>query len=288
VRRILDEDSEAGTPDPAPRAASRTAPRAALREDAPARPALALRSVSYAYRRREQVVTEVGLTVADGRTLALTGATGCGKSTLLRIAAGLLAPDEGTALAHGADVLSMPPDIRRRHLAYVPQEGFLFADTVRGNVALDLEHVLPDDELWAVLRVAQADRFVAGLPSGLDTRIGERGESLSGGQRQRLALARALAHRPGLLLLDDATSGLDAVTEAAFVRALRDQVRAATVFVSNRQASLALADEVILLRQGRVAARGTHDRLLAESGEYARLVRSHAARPAEAVPGGRP
>jgi len=145
---------------------------------------------------------------------------------------------------------------------------------VRGNITLGADY--PDDEVWAALRVAAADDFVVDLPAGLDTRVGERGASLSGGQRQRLALARAVVRRPRLLVLDDATSAVDPAVEARILDALRSSEHPATVVViAYRQATIALADEVVWLEHGRTVARGSHEELLAEVPGYAALVRAY-------------
>ena len=157
----------------------------------------------------------------------------------------------------------------------VPQTAFLFDDTVRGNVTLGAD--VPDEEVWAALRAAQADGFVAALPDGLDTRLGERGTSLSGGQRQRISLARALVRRPRLLILDDATSAVDPEVEARILGALRggDDGGATLVVVAYRKATIGLADEVVHLEDGRIADRGTHAELLDRSPAYAHLVNAY-------------
>jgi ABC-type multidrug transport system fused ATPase/permease subunit len=153
-----------------------------------------------------------------------------------------------------------------------PQTTFLFDDTVRGNVTLGAD--VPDEQVWAALRVAQADGFVAALPKGLDTVVGERGTTLSGGQRQRLALARAVARHPRLLVLDDATSSVDPTVEQRILAGLRES-SSTVVVVAYRRATIALADEVVYVEDGRVLARGTHDELLATSEGYRRLVTAY-------------
>jgi ATP-binding cassette subfamily B protein len=154
------------------------------------------------------------------------------------------------------------------------QESFLFADTVRENLAMGAD--VGDDEIWAALELARARSFVERLPRGLDEVIGERGVTLSGGQRQRIALARALLRRPRLLLLDDATSAVDPTVERAILDRLRDGVAATTIVVAHRVSTIALADRVLLLEDGRIAAEGTHQELLAVPA-YAALVRAYEA-----------
>jgi ATP-binding cassette, subfamily B, bacterial len=211
--------------------------------------------------------------VPAGRTLAVVGPTGSGKSTLAGLLVRLIDPADGAVLLDGVDLRRLREGEVSGQAAFVPQSTFLFDDTVRDNVTLGGPY--DDADVWTALRVAAADDFVAALPEGLDTRIGERGASLSGGQRQRLALARAIVRRPRLLVLDDATSAVDPAIEAQILDALRDAERPSTVVVvAYRQATIALADEVLWLEHGRVLARGSHDELLAEVPGYAALVRA--------------
>ena len=155
---------------------------------------------------------------------------------------------------------------------------FLFDDTVRSNVTLGAD--LPDEDVWAALRLAQADGFVAALPAGLDTVVGERGTTLSGGQRQRLALARAVVRRPRLLVLDDATSSVDPQVEQRILAGLREAAVSGSspstvVVVAYRRATIALADEVVLVEGGRISDRGTHAELLSRSAGYVDLVTAY-------------
>ena len=213
--------------------------------------------------------------VPAGSTVALVGPTGSGKSTLAGLLVRLVDPADGTVLLDGVDVRSLREGEVSAQAAFVPQGTFLFDDTVRGNVTLGEGYT--DEEVEAALGVAAADEFVRQLPEGLDTRVGERGATLSGGQRQRLALARAVVRRPRLLVLDDATSAVDPAVEARILDALRDAERPSTVVVvAYRQATIALADEVVWLEGGRVLARGSHEQLLAEVPGYAALVRAYA------------
>jgi ABC-type multidrug transport system fused ATPase/permease subunit len=186
----------------------------------------------------------------------------------------------------GIDVRSLRAGQLPRVAAFAGQETFIFDDTVRGNVALDGGPGDPgnpgsasDEAIWAALSRARADQFVAALPQGLDTQVGERGTSLSGGQRQRIALARALLRAPRLLVLDDATSAIDPRVEAQILRGLKEvtsgEPMATVVVVAYRRATIDLADEVIYLEQGRVSDRGQHHELLARSAGYRALVTAY-------------
>ncbi|MEV1330183.1 ABC transporter ATP-binding protein [Micromonospora costi] len=246
---------------------------------------LAFADVGFAYEPAEahlpgaEVLGEVTFTVPAGKTVALVGPTGAGKSTVASLAVRLVDPRSGTVTLDGVDVRQLTAASLARTAALVAQVPFVFDDTVRANIALDRPGIT-DDDVWAALRLAEADGFVAALPDGLDTMVGERGTSLSGGQRQRLTLARALAGRPRLLVLDDATSAVDPRVEAAILAGLRAADRpgapgASILVVAYRRATIALADEVIYLEQGRVVARGTHTELLATVPGYADLVTAY-------------
>ena len=222
-----------------------------------------------------RVLHDVTLDAEPGRTLAMVGPTGSGKSTLASLLVRLSDPDRGVVSIDGVDLRDVREGGVARAAALVPQQTFLFDDTVRGNITLgDPELTDPDDRrVWAALRLAQADAFVAALPHGLDTRVGERGTTLSGGQRQRIALARALVRRPRLLVMDDATSAVDPKVEAAILAGLRAAGSGTTVVViAYRKATIALADEVVFLLHGRVVARGTHAELTAREERYRNLV----------------
>jgi ABC-type multidrug transport system fused ATPase/permease subunit len=239
--------------------------------------------LGYSYVPDQRLLDDVSFTVEPGRTVAIVGATASGKSTLTALLARLVDPDRGRILVDGVDLRDLDRGQLAGVEALVPQTAFLFDDTVRGNVTLDVQvggADVSDEQVWAALRAAQADGFVAALPKGLDTRLGERGTSLSGGQRQRISLARALVRRPRLLVLDDATSAVDPEVEARILAALRDGQEvagsgASLVVVAYRKATIALADEVVHLQDGRIVDRGTHAELLARSESYARLVNAY-------------
>ncbi len=230
--------------------------------------------VGYAYVPGTPVLEEVTFDVAPGRTVAVVGATASGKSTLTTLLTRLVDPDTGRILIDGVDLRDLAPGELADSVSVVGQSAFLFDDTVRDNVTLGAD--VPDEEVWAARRAAEADGFVAALPHGLDTVLGERGTSLSGGQRQRISLARALVRRPRLLILDDATSAVDPEVEARILATLRnDQSGGTVVVVAYRKATISLADEVVHLADGRIVDRGTHAELIERSPAYARLVNAY-------------
>lgn len=239
---------------------------------------VALRDVTFSYVDGQPVLDGVTFAVRAGTTVAIVGTTGAGKSTLATLLVRLVDPSSGVVRYGRTDVRALARGEVSHAVAFVPQTTFVFDDSVRGNVTLGLD--VPDAEVWAALRLAQAEGFVSALPRGLDTRVGERGTTLSGGQRQRLALARALVRKPRLLVLDDATSSVDPQVEAAILGGLRDasasgELPSTVVVVAYRRATITLADEVVFLEGGRVAARGPHDELLATVEGYRDLVTAY-------------
>ncbi|WP_093170326.1 ABC transporter ATP-binding protein [Sinosporangium album] len=241
---------------------------------------LSVEEVSFGYAPGLAVLNGVTFTAEPGRTLAIVGPTGSGKSTLTQLMIRLIDPDAGAVRLDGADLRDLRHGTVSDHAALVLQQTFLFDDTVRGNIALGLS--TEDEDVWAALRLAQADGFVSALPQGLDTKVGERGASLSGGQRQRLALARALVRSPRLLILDDATSSVDPQVERRILTGLRERAEGSTVVVvAYRMATIALADEVVYLEHGEVADHGRHEDLIGRCEGYRNLVTAYEREEAE-------
>ncbi|GAB2758581.1 ABC transporter ATP-binding protein [Nocardioides salsibiostraticola] len=238
---------------------------------------LVVEQLHYGYTPDQPLLTGLDLTLEPGRTVALVGATASGKSTLTTLLTRLVDPDAGRITLDGVDLRDLGPGALAQTVAIVPQTAFLFDDTIRDNVTLGTP--ASDDDVWRALRTAQADTFVANLPDGLDTRLGERGTSLSGGQRQRISLARALVRRPRLLILDDATSAVDPEVEARILAGLRSsapgEAETSLFVVAYRKATIGLADEVLHLADGRIVDRGSHADLLNRSPRYARLVNAY-------------
>ena len=235
---------------------------------------LGVRDVSFGYVDNRDVLHGLTLDVAPGRTVAVVGPTGSGKSSLAGLLVRLVDPHTGAVLLDQVDVRRLARGQVAGSAALVFQQAFVFEDSVRENVTLGLPST--DDEVWAALHVAQASRFVAALPDGLDSIIGERGATLSGGQRQRLALARAVVRRPRLLVLDDATSAVDPEVERRILAGLRStELPATVVVVAYRRATIALADEVVYVEHGRITARGPHQKLMVSSAGYRNLLTAY-------------
>ena len=232
---------------------------------------LSARSVSFAAD-EAPILEDVSFEVAPLETVAVVGATGAGKSTLAELLVRLADPDGGSIRLGGVDLRHLDPDALHGAAAIAFQESFLFATTIAENIALGANATR--EELRAAARIARADGFISELPLGYDTVVGERGITLSGGQRQRVALARALLRKPRFLVLDDATSAVDPTVEAAILRSIVHDVEATIVVVAYRVSTIALADRVVFLSGGRVAAEGTHEKLVAHPA-YLAMVRAY-------------
>ena len=260
IFQVLDREPQITSPEPAP----------AL---PPGRGSVKLSGVGLTFDgARHPALSDIDLEVEAGQTVALVGAMGSGKTALVSLLARLYDVTEGAVYIDGADVRSVDLLSLRHQIATVSDDPFLFSASVHDNIA----YARPDatrEEVQDAARAAQADSFIRDLPEGYDTLIGERGLTLSGGQRQRIAIARAIAANPRILILDDATSSVDASTEQEIKLALRELMIDRTTFViAHRLSTIALADEIVVLEDGRIAAQGNHDELLDSSPLYREIV----------------
>ena len=239
---------------------------------------LEMRDVEFAYPGAEQpVLSGVTFTALAGQTTAIIGSTGAGKTTLVNLMPRLFDATAGAVRMDGVDIRDLHPDLLWGHIGLVPQRPYLFSGTVRSN----LQYGKPDasdDELWQALSVAQARDFVEEMEGGLDAPISQGGTNVSGGQRQRLAIARALVKQPELYIFDDSFSSLDTATDARLRQALKHHTNGATlVIIAQRVSSIADADQILVLDDGRIVGQGTHDELLEISETYREIVSSQLA-----------
>lgn len=236
---------------------------------------LDLEAVTFAYPGAEApVLSDCSLSARPGQVVAVIGSTGAGKSTLVNLVPRLFDATAGTVRVAGVDVRDLDPEVLWAELGTVPQKAYLFSGTIRSNLA----HGLPDateEQMWDALEVSQARDFVAALPEGLDSPVAQGGTNFSGGQRQRLAIARAVVRRPAIYLFDDSFSALDLTTDARLRAALRPVTTEATVVVvAQRVSTIRDADVIVVLEDGRVVGRGSHDELLTDCPTYQEIVES--------------
>jgi ATP-binding cassette subfamily B protein len=232
--------------------------------------------VSFAYPLAPSVAVyrDFNLSLAFGEMVALVGSSGSGKTTLFQLLLRFYDPQAGVVRVDGVDIRRIPLADLRRAVAWVGQEPILFDGTVRDNLLLGIEDSIDEEKVQAALTQASAEAFVAALPEGLQTVVGERGLRLSVGQRQRLTLARALLRRPSILLLDEYTASLDALTEATILKALEPLRGKTTILLSaHRLATAKAADRIVLLEAGTLLATGTHAELVEKEPLYASMVR---------------
>jgi ATP-binding cassette subfamily B protein len=238
----------------------------------PGRGTVAFEHVSFAYDPARPILKDIDFRLPPGRRLAVVGPTGAGKSTIARLLFRFYDPTGGRILLDGHDLREVTQASLRTAIAVVPQDTVLFNDTIGYNLAFGRPGA-SDAEIEAAARAAELHRFIAGLPDGYGTLVGERGLKLSGGEKQRVALARAILKRPRILILDEATSALDSATEQAIQRRLRDLGGVTTLVIAHRLATIVDADEILVLDRGRIVERGTHQHLLQRGGLYADLWR---------------
>ena len=229
-------------------------------------------NVSFKYEKNSQfAVSNFSLEIHPGETVAFVGESGSGKSTLMNLVMGFRRPSEGRILLDGKDMQDLDLRLYRRFLAVVPQNTILFSGSVRENIMYGLDKI-NDTEIWDILDVANASKFVSKLPQGLDTRLGEGGARLSNGQRQRIAIARAFIRNPKVIVLDEATSSLDVLSESLIKEALARLIKGrTTLIVAHRLSTIKDADKIVVMKNGRCIESGTHDQLMAAKGDFYRF-----------------
>jgi ATP-binding cassette subfamily B protein len=231
------------------------------------------RSLTFAYDRGRNVLSEINLKIGSGSILSIAGPVGCGKSTLVRLIPRIYDFPDGSIFIDGKDIKRMPVAHLREIVGYVDQEPFLFAWTVRENIAFGARSAT-EEQIGEALRIAGLEKDLESFPQGLDTLIGERGVTLSGGQKQRVSIARAVIKKPKVLILDEAFSNLDASTEEQVFANIREALRGTTIILaSHRISTIRAADTIVVMKDGRIEEIGDHHELISRKGAYNRIYR---------------
>lgn len=245
-----------------------------------------IKNLNFRYGTRKPVLENINLTVKKGQKIAFVGESGSGKTTLSKLILHLYAPETGDILINENNIEDIRLETLREKIAYIPQETFLFSGTIFENLTLGLDEATMDDIIEAS-KMAQAHDFINELPLRYETRLEENGANLSGGQRQRLAIARAMLKKPDILILDEATSNLDAVTERALDRTIHEFAKdMTTIFIAHRLSTIKNCDMIYVMDRGKIVEQGTHRELIAQGGKYAYLVKQQSLEENTAVEGG--
>ena len=234
---------------------------------------ISIRNLDFRYGTRQLVLENITLNIPKGSNVAFVGESGSGKTTLSKLLMHMYTPEKGEILIGDRSIEDIQIEALRDRIAYIPQETFLFSGSIYDNLTLGMDDVTMDDVVNAA-KLAQAHEFINELPLRYDTPLEENGANLSGGQRQRLAIARAMLKKPDILILDEATSNLDSITERALDSTINEYARdVTTIFIAHRLSTIKNCDRIFVLHKGKIVEEGTHQELIAMNGRYAELVR---------------
>ena len=232
-----------------------------------------IRNLDFRYGTRRQVLSDINLTIKKGEKVAFVGESGSGKTTLSKLLLHLYSPEKGEILINGNNIEDIRLECLRERIAYIPQETFLFSGSIYDNLVLGMDDVDMDNVVEAA-KLAQAHDFINELPLRYETRLEENGANLSGGQRQRLAIARAMLKKPDILILDEATSNLDSITERALDKTINEfSKEMTTIFIAHRLSTIKDCDRIFVMDKGKIIEQGTHKELSESGGKYSELVR---------------